>query len=390
MKTRVVANILLIVFMLLGCAEAETSSATNSATEVRPGVYMGNDPAEFKFPTSGYTVYIVGETHGNNEAKLVFQSFLENLYQDAGLRDVILEEDQAYETEANAYIHGLTDELPKGLCLKADILGIIRDFNSGRSDNEKVNVHLVDVDSPLPTIYQHLLEIHQQLGSAGESISFPDFSEFREWLQKDMYSLIDEIRKASHDQTDIINGLDTVSLSIEWYFLGNRLDTGMARGIRYTFGPIREDVITKNIRYLLDQLDGKPVLAYFGSWHGMKTQGDSNPSDSDFKSWAQRLIESDISVYSVAVTGFAGKGYWRGEVLEYDDEIYMYQFEDKTAINSLFDTHPDYGILYANLNVGDNPKITITPEFWDVPISQIYDDLIIFKKFTPMENVCPK
>jgi hypothetical protein len=267
-------------------------------------------------------------------------------------------------------------------------LGQIREFNASLSEDEKVNVHLVDVDSPLPIIYQHLAELFQQLGTAGNTVQFPDFSEFSEWRAQKMYELIDEMRIVSADQPDIINGLDTVSLSIEWYFLGNRLDVGMPRGIRYTFAPVREDVITKNIRYLLDQLDGKPILAYFGSGHGMKTQGDSNPSDSDLKSWAQRLIESDISVYSVAITGFAGKGYWRGEAFEYDDETYMYQFEDKTAINSLFDIHPDYNILYADLNVGDNPKITITPEFWDVPISQIYDGLIIFEEFTPMENTC--
>jgi len=353
---------------------------------------MSSDPADFPFPTSGYTVYIVGETHGNNETKLVFQAYLKKLYDNAGLRDVILEEDQAYETEANAYIHGLTDELPKGLCLRADILGKIREFNSGRSDNDKVNVHLVDVDSPLPTIYQHLLEIHQQLGSAGESISFPDFSEFREWHGKDMYSLIDEMRKASNEHPDIINGLDTVKLSLDWYFIGNRLEIGWPRGTtRSTFAPIREDIITKNVKYVLTQLDGKPVLAFFGWAHGMKVMADPNPPVDGFKSWAQRLVDENIIVYSIAIEGASGSSYWRGKTLP-DDEKFMkeFQFKDGTPFVSLFDTYPDSSIVYTDLQVEENSTLRLSSEYLDIPASEFLDGIIIFKEFTPMENVCPK
>jgi len=47
MKTRIIISILLVAFILGGCSKAE----------VLPGIYMSNDPADFPFPTSGYTVY---------------------------------------------------------------------------------------------------------------------------------------------------------------------------------------------------------------------------------------------------------------------------------------------------------------------------------------------
>ena len=71
MKTKHMTTILLVACMILGgCSNAE----------VLPGVYMSNDPADFPLSTSGYTVYIVGETHGNRETKLIFQSYLQRLY----------------------------------------------------------------------------------------------------------------------------------------------------------------------------------------------------------------------------------------------------------------------------------------------------------------------
>ena len=387
MKTRMAAGVLLIVILIGGCAKAEAPSIT----EVRPGIFMSSDPTDFPFPTSGYRVYIVGESHGNRETKTVFQAYLKKLYEEAGLRDVILEEDQAYETGANAYVHGLTDEFPNELCLRADILGIIREFNSGLSDNEKVNVHLVDVDSPLPTMYQHLSELHQQLGTTGGSISFPDFSEFREWHGQEMYALMDEMKNISNNQPDIINGLNTVKLSLDWYIIGNRLEIGWPRGSRSTFAPIREDVITKNVKYVLSQLNDKPILAFFGSAHGMKAQGDPNPPVDGFKSWAQRLVDEDVDVDSLAMFGASGESYWHERPLPSDAEFLKdFRLADNTAMVSFFDTHPESNIVYTDLRVGDNSQIRLSPDLVDIPASQLYDGIIVFKEFTPMDDACPK
>ena len=382
MSKRIVASVLLIAVLLGGCAKN---------IEVRPGVYMSSDPADFPFPTSGYTVYIAGESHGNRETKLVFQSYLNKLHEEAGLRDVILEEDQAYETEANAYIHGLTDELPTGLCLRADILGQIREFNSNLADDKKVTVHLVDVDSPFPIIYKHLTELHSQMGPMGGSIQIPDLSEIKYAKSERLYGLVNDLRAVSAGQPDILNGLDTVQLSLEWYYLGNQVDTGWPMGSRAQYAPIREDVITKNVKYVLSQLNDKPVLAFFGLFHGMKVEADPNPPVKGFKSWAQRLTEENIAVYSLAMFGASGTSSWRGETLSGDEEFLKeFKLADGTALLSLFDTYPDPNIVYTDLRTKDNSTITLSSELLDFPASRLFDGIIIFKKFTPMENTCPQ
>ena len=229
MKRRHLTCLSLAILLIGGCAgeiqkDSQVPQATETPTaeintEVHPGIHMSNDPADFPFPISGYDVYFVGETHGNPQTKQVFQAYLERVYKEAGVRDVILEEDQVYETEANAYVQGSTDVFPHNLCLRADILGQIREFNSKLPDDEKVIVHLVDVDSPLPIVYKHLVELHSKLGPAGETITIPDLSEFETWSPGQLYDLIDELRNASASQPDILNGLDTVYLSLRWYFL---------------------------------------------------------------------------------------------------------------------------------------------------------------------------
>lgn len=381
MKTRALASVLLIVVLLGGCAKN---------IEVRPGVYMSNDPADFPFPTSGYTVYFVGETHGNHETKSVFQAYLKKLHKKAGLRDVILEEDQAYETEANAYVHGETDELPTGLCLRADILGQIREFNSNLPEGKMVTVHLVDVDSPFPAVYKHLTELYQQLGSAAQSIQFPDFSEFIMWSPEKMYELVEELKNIPTDDPDVSNELQTIYMSIEWFSLGNDMDTG--RGPRKSFFPMREEIITQNIQHLVAQLDGKPVLAFFGLFHGMKVVGTPIPPVYQFKSWIQRLVEENISIYSIAIFSTSGKSYWRGESFTYGgDYMEEFQLSDGTSLVSLFDDLPDTKIIYTDLRTENNSTTTLPSYiFLDYPASQVYDGLIIFKEFTPMENVCPQ
>lgn len=360
-------------------------------TEVLPGMYMSNDPASFPFPTSGYTVYIVGESHGSRETKLIFQAFLDGLYRKQGLRDVILEEDQAYEPEANAYVLGQTDVLSAELCLRADILKRIREFNAARSADKKVNVHLVDVDSPLRTIHKHLTDLQARIGAKAEAIQIPTLSEFETWDSTPTYDLIEKLKKVSTGQPDILNELETVRLSVEWYYLGNRLETGWPTGSPSKSAPIREDIITKNIQYVLAQLNGKPVMAFFGLAHGMKTMDVPYPPAKDFKTWAQRIKEENINVYSVAIFGETGNSYWHGRAFS-EDSGYVGQLTsgDGSRTVSLFDTHPDLKIIYIDYRVKENSTLKLPSDFGDLPASQMYDGLILFKEFTAMENVCPE
>jgi hypothetical protein len=404
-KHRHLICLLLVVFLMAGCAgEIQTTSqvpkvtetpTTETNREVRPGIYMSNDPADFPFPTSGYDVYFIGETHGNPQTKQVFQTYLQKLYKEAGVRDVILEEDQVYEKEANAYVQGSVDKFPHNLCLRADILGQIREFNAALPEEEKVRVHLIDVDSPLPSIHQHIQDLHRQLGSAAAAISIPELAEFSNWSPKQRKDLITALKKAAADQPAILNELETVDLSSKWYNMGNRLDENWPKGFRNNFAPIREDVMTKNARSVLSELKGSPVIVFFGGGHGMKTASLPDLPVEGFTSWAQRLDESGTRVYSLAIVGMSGKGFWHGQSFEYEVEgnqqyegVDEYQFEDGTSLASLLGTYPDRGALYADLHTSENAEISLPSVYLDVPASQVYDGLVIFKEFTPMEDAC--
>jgi hypothetical protein len=401
MKRRYLICLLMFILLLGGCvgklqettqvAQATVTPTSEVNTEVRPGIYMSNDLANFLFPTSGYDVYFVGETHGNPQTKQVFQAYLERLYKEAGVRDVILEEDQVYEIEANAYVQGDTDVFPHNICLRADILAQIREFNTNLPAGEKVRVHLIDVDSPLPSIYRHIRDLHQQLGSAAADASIPELSAFTNWSPKQRKDLVMELKKASAGQPAILNELETVDLSLKWYTMGNRLDENVPVGFQKYFGPIREDVMTKNARYVLYELNGHPILVFFGGGHGMKT---SDFLGEGLASWAQRLNDTGTKVYSLFILGMSGKGFWHGQSLEYEEGTKRYEgvdgyrFEDGDSLSSWFETYPDRGILYADLRTGENAKIGLPSVYPDIPASQVYDGLVIFKELTPMEDAC--
>jgi hypothetical protein len=398
MERRLLAGILLVVLATVGCnwealKTPEILRPTETATaaieiEAQPGVYISNDFKNFPLPTSGYTVYIIGESHGNRETKQLFLTYLQNLHREAGVREVVLEEHQAYEPDANEYVWGKRDVLPEELCRRTDILGLIREFNAALPDDQKVSVDLVDVDSPLAVLYKHLTDLHTQLGAKGASIQIPPLSEIETWGPKSAYDLIADLQNAAADQPDILRELATLRLSFKWYFAGNELDSNTKATSNYM--PLREDIITQNMQNLISRLNGRPVLAFFGSRHAMKAMGVNPPLD-NMKAWAQQLSEAGIDVYSLSVQGIGGKGYWRGETFDYLDTYgySQYQLGDGSFLPSLFDAHPDTVIMYADLRVKENQGIKMPPNAPDMPASQVFDGVMIFKHFTPMENACP-
>jgi hypothetical protein len=229
------------------------------------------------------------------------------------------------------------------------------------------------------------------LGSAAASISLPTLVAFTDWSPNQRKALVTELKKASADQPAILDRLETVDLSLKWYNMGNRLDENIPIGLQKYFGPIREDVITKNVQSVLSELNGHPILVFFGGGHGMKT---SDFLGEGLTSWAQRLNDNGTKVYSLSILGASGKGFWHGQSFDYKEGIQGYEgvdgyrFEDGASLTSWFETYPDRGMLYADLRTGENAKIGLPSVYPDIPASQVYDGLVIFREFTPMEDAC--
>lgn len=383
MKIRISLVLLLLASILSGCVDRQ----------VLPGIYAVEKPDEIPFPTAGYDLYFLGEVHGNREIKLVLVNYLARLYKESGVRDIILEEDQAYETAANEYIHGITEQAPAELCLRADVLAALRQFNVLLPPEEQVSVHLVDVDSPLSTVHAHLKKLYEMMETEAGDVALPDQADFQAMGPGPSLKLVDALIARAGGRPQVVNGLQTVRASIRWYYLGNRMETGQAVGYVSNFAPIREEVITANVQFLLKELNGRPALAYFGGGHGMKVESLEDFSMKDFKTWVQRVSEGGAKVYSIVSVGASGSGYWRGETITIDEQIKeslnVIQTQDGTTIVSLFDSHPKSQIIFVDLSAPENAAIQFWSEYKDIPAAQMYDAILIYREFTPMENVCP-
>jgi hypothetical protein len=177
------------------------------------------------------------------------------------------------------------------------------------------------------------------------------------------------------------------TLSGREYFGGNELD-GNTRATP-NFMPLREEIITQNIQDLISRLNGRPILAFFGVRHAMKAMGVNTPED-NMEAWAERLSKAGVDVYSLSVQGIGGQGYWRGENFDYL-ELYknsQYQLRDGTFLPSLFDAYPGTGVIYIDLRTQENQEIKMPPGSANMPASQAFDGLVIFKELTPMKNAC--
>jgi hypothetical protein len=380
MKTKTLA-MLLAVFLCVGCKHVG---------EIRPGIYIASDPATLPLPTSGYRLFVVGETHGNQETKQVLLAYLKQLHQSSDLRDIILEEDQAYEPDANTYVQGISNKLPEGLCLRTDVLDGLREYNASLPQNEKIIVHLVDLDSPLSLLYAHLQRLWAEIGPSAASIQIPAYDTFIYWPGKQSFTLIDQLSKLAKNNADVLNGLETVRYSLQFYYLGSVIDSDQGYGTSADV-PIREDVITTNVQYLLKKLNDKPVMAFFGAGHTVKTQQafPANAIGAKVSPWGPRIADLGIKVFSLAVEGLSGSTFWRGQAYSVGQGMDKIQFADGTSLASLLGAAQNQSFLYADLGVAENATIHAIPGFNDIPAQQIYDGLILSKQFTPMENICP-
>jgi len=379
--------LLAIVSVLAGCI-SPFSEEYEDIIEVEeyPGLYLTNDMSTLPLATSKYDIYLIGEYHGQQEVHLLFIEYLKILHEKIGLCDVILEANQHAEGEANSYVLGESEEFPESLWNRPDrfdVLEKIREVNEELPDRENIRVHLVDVDFPLPQLYTHIVELAEEIGA--ESVDIPPLEEFEEWDEGSMLQLVEKLEKLTEEESTL-NELKTVRASIQWYFEHKR-------GYSFSAFGIREEAIARDIQYVLKELNNAPVLALYGAWHACKITNDLMENDD---TWAQRLTDSGVSVYSVTVTGISGQNWYDSpspevyEINELDRGMWLddIMLDENTPLKAIFDKRPDYKILYLDLHINTNLKVPwqageACPAPVNTPLSDVYEGIILFREVHP-------
>ncbi len=194
-----------------------------AAQDLPPGVIGGTDYNSIPIPVSGYQIYMIGEFHGARETKSLLLAIMTRLHRESGLRDIALEEDQVYQSAARDYVDGEIDILPTALCLRTDVLETIRQFNASTDANERLRVHLVDIDSPIQAIREHLLDLKGRLGA--QAVVIPD----EQTLRERGLGLVDQMTPLANEDS-LRAELETIRSSILAYREG--VEIGTSLGVR--------------------------------------------------------------------------------------------------------------------------------------------------------------
>ena len=351
------------------------NQVTSNVREVRPGVFVTNDAGALPLPTSGYHGYVLGEMHGVHEIHLLFLDYLCMLHEDAALCDIVLEAPQADERAINEYVLGFNNRLPYPYSYFTEILQAVRALNKTCYQDEKIRVHLVDLDFHLSQIHNHLHILQQEVDPAAHVV-IPPLDEFERLSRSDMGAFVDQLTEVT-DNDSVVNELETVRASIQHFFEA-------VGGIKRQ---LREERIAQNIQYVLTHVD-TPVLALYGGWHAQKCE--ATLGGYQIQPWTQKLIESGTCIYSCYAMGISGD-IWDGRMKSIYKNPGHIQFPDGSTLADIVDTLPGYNIFYIDLRrtvnaatrLGSNTEVI---GFFDPTIagSKIYDGLIVFRKVTPL------
>jgi hypothetical protein len=278
-------------FVLVLLAAVCTASG---ASELRPGVWAGD--AVGAMPVSGYQVYLLGEMHGIQENVPILRAYLEALYR-SGVRDVAIEEDAVHEPAAQEYVTGRSDRIPPDLCLRANVLDAVRDFNKGRSPEAMVRIRLVDIDSPADAIRLHLERVRDRVDPKHTTP-----------LPKQSEAALAALRKLTTDPT-ALRDLRTIEHSIRALKLGFEVGLGQPKGSPYLDD--REQAIAENLLDIAREPGSRGVLAFYGMDHVSKSMRRPN-GEAALAPMALRLVQAGLRVYSAMLFPLGGKWSWRG------------------------------------------------------------------------------
>jgi hypothetical protein len=341
--------------------------------EIRPGVWAGHQLQTLPLPTKGYQAYLVGELHGIQENEEFDLQYLTQLHKTSHLRDVAIEEKSVYEDQAQAYLDGRADTLPEALCLRAGVLGGIRLLNASLGKDERIRIHLTDIDSPATAIRQHLVALQKRITNAAV-VSIPEASEVKERGLETVGQL-----KQFPTDSRTRSELRTVEHSIRACQQGFEVDIGRPKGSPYLED--REQAIADNI---VDLVKTRSLLVLYGSDHVSKSKRkDGGPErDQPFSPLALRLEESGVRIFCLVTFPLAGRTSWRGDQNELPWTANDGRLASGETLDKLLATVPQARFIYI-----DTKRERVRLPSQDVSNFAV-DAFLLFPSATPMKNHC--
>ena len=120
----------------------------------------------------------------------------------------------------------------------------------------------------------------------------------------------------------------------------------------------------------------------------MKSQGVESPVPG-LQSWAHRLADSGVEIYALHAWSLSGSSYWRGTESEVTGDDSQTRFADGSSLAMVLEAEPDAAIIHIDLRSSAHASTRLCDPFLDVPASELYDGLVVFREAQPMEHACP-
>jgi len=372
-----------------------------SAIELRPGVYVAREATALPLAASGYDLYVVGETHGANETVSFFLHYLERLHRTVALRDVALEASPVFERGIDEFVAGLETTLPDlwywelaGADKVALVRGI-RAMNEALPEEERVRVHLIDLDFGYELIHRHVLAVREDLGEIADSIDIPSLSGFEQLSEDEMLSLVDRLGTLAGDEGYVLDELRGLRASVRFRFVRAQVDRWEAASNECT--AIRDEAIAENLRRLLQCSTDAPVLVLFGGAHvqkariipGVAVRSQTVAIEEPY--WAERLNEEGTALYSLLTGGLSGSVASHGAIIRVSVNPSELHFPDGVTLGDLLVGLSDYRFVYVDLRNSGNALATLGEGFSpqtarfdpEKSAGEAFDGILLFERLTP-------
>ncbi len=343
------------------------------AAEIRPGVWGAKEAAGLPLPVAAYQAYLVGELHGV-ERNAPFQlHYLDRLHTAAGVRDVAIEEDSLYERAAQRFVNGETNEMPRELCLRADVLRGVRELNGRLTPKDRIRIHLIDVDSPAEAIHRHLRILREEWKT--DDIRLPAV----EQIKRRGLGTVEKLKPRAPTAAGLAE-LRTLELSIQALQAGLEVNIGVPKGSTYLES--REEAIAANLSGLVERYS--TVLAFYGSDHISRTmRKDGGPKrNQPFKPLALRLQERAIRAYSLLTIPLQAEMQWRGQRMEMPWTAADGSLSTGETFDKVLTTDPGSDLFFIDRKREPARMVTTDLARYEV------DGYVLFRASGPMRDSC--